>query len=566
MYTVHHIGIIGSALRGGGRARVLRVIAVLLVLCVLLTSWVRAADVPIIVERYTAPIDADQLADLLHGDFDTSLRAEPDASIVSAQRGSTWYRVRLVSDWVSPRQPALLISAANSITAHVYAPPDYNGAEFDLQDNQSTWRRIRHALTVPLSTGWRAAAPIYLRVDSSVAATHTLRVTDLRQAQEHELDQAHYDVIWPVAQLSLLLAALLTLRPLGDRLLWPYLGQTLSLTLLLALQAGIGFAYWPTSLLDPLGVRANGFLASFAMVFAVLFTHAFLDLPRRAPRLAQWVKFAVGLFLAFAVLCALPPIFPDGLLLRSLGVLVLITTLLIWGSGWLAWWRGQRGAGWFIAAWAPAFVVMLLNAAHLLLEQARSAILIGAQPVVLTVATLGLLHVLAKRMTRCRFDPQCAVEMRERDVLTGALNRGATIAGLRGAFVVARHAKRALSVIVIELDARLQAQATAQGRSAEDLGLHSLMGCLIEELRDSDSVGRMSEGRLLAILPGASETQARGLAARVAARVASCELHFGGMLQKSAAAFGVATLGQDMLTPDELLVRADAELQSVQLA
>lgn len=564
LYTLHDFAFSNGQRKI--RSAVLAAVALLLVLGLLVTSWVRAAAVPILVERYTADIDPDQLASLLHGDFDTTLKIEPDAAMVSSQRGTSWYRVRLVNDWVSPRQPALMISAANAITVHAYSPPDYIGAEYGLHDSESAWRRIRHALVVPLGLGWRATTPVYLRVDSSVSAVHAFSVNDLHHAQELELDQAHFDVIWPVAQFTLLLAALLTLRPLGDRLLWPYLGQTLGLTVLLALQAGIGFAYWPTSLLDPLGVRANGFMASLVMVFAIVFARTFLDLPRRAPRLAQAGSVAIGLLLVFALLCALPPIFPDGLLLRCLGALALVISLLVWGSGWFAGWRGQRGAGGFIIAWAPTFLVMLFNAAHLILEAPRPAQLIAAQPVVLTIASLGLLYVLATRMTRCRFDPQCAVEMRERDLLTGALNRSATVAALRGAFVGARYAKRSLSVIVVEPDSRLLTLAAAQGRSATDMCLHSLMGCLGEELRDADSVGRVGDERLLAVLPGASEAQARALAARVAARATSCSLHWGGMQQRLAAVFGVATLAQEMLTPDELLAHADTALQAAQTA
>lgn len=515
----------------------------------------RAAGVPIIVERYDAEIGSHDAAAVLHGDFDDRLRPESAAAVTPPHRDTTWYRVRLADDWLSPHEPALVISEASDIVVRVYAPPEYADAEYSVYRSDGSRERARHVLIVPLMNGWRAAMPLYLRVDSATATTHELSVTDMATAQEAELTQARFDIVWPIAQLALLLAGLAVLRPWRRRVHLFFFGQTLGIAVATMYKSGVGFEYWPMSLFAPLGIKANAFAVAVTMTFALGFTRKFLDLPRRAPRLAMANIVAAILFELFAVACVLPLPWPDWLLMTTLATMMLFGMSLIWLGGVMSWLRGQRSATYFLIGWTPVAVAMMARTFALILQVPSPMWLITIMPALLAVLTLVLLHALAPR---ARGSFAAAAGGRECDALTGALARSATFAHLREAFVEARSRRRPLSILSIETSATLRERAQPHGRGAVDACLQAVMNCLAEELRNEDVVGRHGDDRLLVILPGIDLAGAQLIAQRVARRVGEYAVHIGGECVAVAIDVGAASLDDGMVTPDALIARADA--------
>ncbi len=515
----------------------------------------RAAGVPIIVERYDADIGSRDAAAVLHGDFDDRLRPESAAAVTPPHRDTTWYRVRLADDWLSPHEPALVISEASDVVVRVYAPPDYVDAEYSVYRSDGSRERARHVLIVPLMNGWRAAMPLYLRVDSSTATTHELTVTDMAAAQEAELAQARFDIVWPIAQFALLLAALAVLRPWRRRVNLFFFGQTFGIAVATMYKSGVGFEYWPLSLLAPLGIKANALAVAAAMTFALGFTREFLELPRRAPALAIANVAAAIFFELFAIACVLPLPWPDWLLMTTLATMMLFGMSLIWFGGVMSWLRGQRSARYFIIGWTPVTLAMIVRSLSMILQIPSPTWLVTILPALLVALTLVLLHALTPRV---RGSFAAAADERECDALTGALARSATFAHLREAFVEARSRRRPLSILSIETSATLRERALPHGRGAVDACLQAVMACLAEELRSDDVVGRHGDDRLLVILPGIDLAGAQSIAQRVTRRVGEYAVHIGGECVAVAIDVGAASLDDDMVTPDALIARADA--------
>jgi len=516
-----------------------------------------ADGVALIVERYDAAIGPGEAAAVIRGDFDDHLQPESAATVTPSHRDTTWYRVRLAGDWLSPHEPALMISEANDTVVHAYAPPDYAGAEYSVYRPDGSLGRARHMLIVPLMGGWRATTPVYLRLDSATAIVHELTVTDMATAEEAELAQARFDIVWPVGQLALLLAALVVLRPWRQRMHLLFFGQTLGIAVATLYKSGVGFEYWPLSLLASLGIKANALAVAATTAIALAFASDFLDLPRRAPMLARAGLIAMVMFLLFVVACTLPLPWPGWVVISLLAVMLLASLGLLWSGGIVAWLRGQRGAGLFVLAWAPAALFMLMRTVCVIAQIPSPTWLLEMVPPLFSLFTLVLLHALALRMGSGQL-PVEAEDALERDALTGALTRSATFSRLREAFVDARSQHRSLSMLSIETAAALRERAMPHGRGAVDACLHAIMACLTEELRGEDVVGRHGDDRLLVILPGVDRAGAKSLAQRVARRIAECVVRIGSERAAVAADIGVASLDDDVLTPDMLITRADA--------
>ena len=516
-----------------------------------------AAGVPIVVERYDAAIGPGGADAVMRGDFDDRLQAEAVDSVTPSHRSTTWYRVRLVDDWLSPHEPALVISEASDVVVRAYAPPDYAGAEYSVYHTGGSRGRARHVLIVPLMNGWRAATPLYLRVDSATATAHELTVTDMATAQEAELAQARYDIVWPIAEIVLLLAALVVLRPWRQRTHLLFFGQTFGIALATLYKSGVGFEYWPLSLLAPLGIKANALAVAAATALALAFATAFLDLRRRVPALARANTIGAVLFVLFFIACALPLPWPDWLLISTLATVLLFGMGLILSSGIVAWSRGQRGAAAFTCGWAPAALIMIVRTLCLMAQIPSPSWLVTAMPALFAVLTLMLLYALAPHAHN-PFAQGAAADARECDALTGALSRSATFAHVRQAFVDARSRRRPLSILSIETAPTLRERALPHGRGAVDACLQAIMGCLAEELRGEDIVGRHGDDRLLVILPGIDLAGAQPIVQRVARRIGECTVRFGSECVSVAADVGVASLNADILSPDTLIACADA--------
>ena len=518
------------------------------------------AGEPIVVERFAAPLDEHDLAALQRGALTVPVQRETPAAVTPPAGRTTWYRLQLVREWVSPREPVLVITQANDIRVRVYGPSSQGDAEYSIYGSDGSSVRTRRLLVVPLPQGWNGAEPLYLRVDAATATTHALIVTDRQAAHEAELVQARMDVAWPVLQLVLLLAGLMVLRPRSNRLGALYLGLTASIALATACKSGLAFEYWPTTLLAPLGLRANALAATAVGVFTLALATAWLELPRWAPRLARLVVGYGGVLVVFLVVCVLP--LPDAWLIRVTSVLVGVALSLSWLAGVLAWRRRRHGAAPFVLAWSPALVVLLLRMLQLLTGTAQPPALGMWQSVALTVATLAMLHLLAQRVPRAPIVDPGSETMRERDVLTGALSRSSGFARLRASFLSARSRRWPLAVLSCDLGAFLRQRANGCARSEIDACLCEITATLRAHLRRGDAIVRCGDDRMVAILPKVDRAAADDLARRIARQIDAAALDLGGVPLGRALALGVACIDDGTHAPEDLLDRALAAGQA----
>lgn len=526
---------------------------------VAVASLADAAGVPIVVERYEAAIGDAQLPQLLRGEFDDHLVAESPEKITPSHHGTTWYRLRLVRDWISPHAPVLAISDANDMIVRAYVPPDYAGAEYSIYHADNARGFARRILVVSLPSAWRSGTPVYLRIDSATAVEHEFVVTDTAAAQDEELAQMRRDTVWPVVQIALLLAALMFFNPLRDRTGALFLAQTFCIALATSYKSGLGFEYWPFNLLAPLGIRANALAADCVMMLALAFARRFLDLARHAPLLGRASFALTAVLAAFAAACILPVPLPNWLLMSLLAPVMWASMALLVACGIVCWRCGQRGAAMFVLAWTPITLVFSVRAAGLILQTASPTVLGGLQSLAFLVVSLGLLRALALRMVGGPLARHSRAGVHDRDALTGAFNRSATFAHLRSEFVDARSKRRPLSVLSIEIDRELRERVGKHGRGAIDECMCAAMGPLIEELRGNDAIGRYGDDHFLVTLRGVDVDDARMIAQRIARRVGEVSVHVAGEAVRLKIHVGVAALGGDMMTPDALVSRAAAD-------
>ncbi len=514
-----------------------------------------AGDVPIVVERYDALIPEGDVAAVLRGRFDEHLRAQMPGQVKPVPGRATWYRLRLVDEWLSPHEPVLVISDANDLTVHAFEPPDYAGAEYSVYRTDSAQGHARRVLVIPLPHGLQADAPILLRMDASTAVAHEMRVTDMESAQEQELTQARIDLTWPVLHMALLLAALVCLRVNRPRPWLLFMALMASIVLASAYKSGLGFEFWPSNLLAPLGIKANILTAMLVIIFALALTHELLELPHCAPRLAQACKVFMMPLALVAGACVLP--LPAIYLLDAASLLLLLSMLLLWASGVVCWRRGQQGAAVFTLAWTPAVAIMTMRTVDLLAKMPTSPVFGWIQGISFAFASLGMLYLLTNARTgharRCLGDR----ESHECDTLTGTLTRSATFGHLRTQFLEARLRRHALSIVFVELDPVVCARARPHGRSALDACLCALLPPIGAELRHNDVVGRYGDDCFLIVLPGADAVVAHGIAERIVRRVADLSVRCAADSLSLAVHVGTAAQDESMTTPDALIARID---------
>lgn len=147
-----------------------------------------------------------------------------------------------------------------------------------------------------------------------------------------------------------------------------------------------------------------------------------------------------------------------------------------------------------------------------------------------------------------------------RDGLTGVTSRATALQQLEIQFELARRHRRALSVILADLDhlGRLNA---AHGVEAGDGVIRAFGGHLLRRLRGSDPCGRIGGQAFLAVLPETASAQALGAADDLRIALADHWVALpDGRLVQGTCSLGVADLKDGDPDCGALLARADAAL------
>jgi len=529
--------------------------AVLVLLAALHALAACAEDVPILIDR----LDGDAgIEAVLGGELDERFVAEDYAAVTPSRRGPVWYRIRLAHDWEATAPPVLSIADPQGLSLQTWLPPAYERVARDIYGTHPNHEFTRHALVVVLPRELRAHEAFYLRVDRGIATPRRVAVRPIAEARARDLVDARLDVLFPAIQLATLLVMLSFFVVLRDRVYAYFVGQMLFIVLFEFYQYGLGHEVPPFDLLARLGERASWLMASLAAALAIDFARQFLGLGHIAARLDR-VLAALRWPLAALACLALLPFAHGWWVIDVLALVLLLVAPLLLAAGLVAWQQGGHRGGYYLCAWVPGLLCVIVRAVQLSLDWPQPPWLEFAMPAAFAYASVVLAFGLADHIVSVRHERDVAHRLAEYDGLTGVLNRRAILARLRAAFLAARDRGRPLAVLFVDLD-HFKRINDSFGHRAGDQCLRAVIAPIASELRQGDALGRYGGEEFIAVLPGAGIASAEGVAERIRRRVERLPLMVSGTRVGLTISIGVATIDAQTATADELIEHADAAL------
>ena len=146
----------------------------------------------------------------------------------------------------------------------------------------------------------------------------------------------------------------------------------------------------------------------------------------------------------------------------------------------------------------------------------------------------------------------------DRDPLLPVLNRRAFVRELGRALAFVQRYGGEAALIYLDLDG-LKTINDAQGHAAGDAALAAVAATLVDQVRESDVVGRMGGDEFAVLLARAPAAEAQAKAASLAHAVAEAPLVFEGRALPLSVSVGVRPL-DPAATAAELLAQADAAM------
>ncbi|MGN6520199.1 MAG: sensor domain-containing diguanylate cyclase [Dokdonella sp.] len=528
---------------------------------VLLCSGIGAAahEAPMHVERREPDLPRSSAARIVAGAEEARFVAESYAAITPSREHGQWYRIRLASDWMDARPPVLTISDPQGLAVVAYLPPAYAGVERSVYRADGGGEFTRHAISIVLPDDLRADQPVYLWIDPASSVPRRLMISDMAQARTRDIVNARLDILFPAIQLATLLVMLSFFIVLRERMYAYFVGQMLFIVLFEFYEFGVGFEYPPLAWLAPFGIRATWLMSLLAAMLSIDFTRQFLDLAHAAPRIDRVLARASWPLLALALIVLAPWTGPAGWLEDVLAFAFLLLAPLLLVSGLAAWQQGGHRGGYYLCAWVPGLLFVIVRSLQLALHWPEPVWLEFALPAAFAFAGIVLAFGLADHIVSIRDERDLAHRLAEHDMLTGVLNRRAILARLRSAFLAAREKERPLAVLFLDLD-HFKRVNDSYGHRAGDQCLRAVIAPIATELRQGDALGRYGGEEFLVVLPGATVANAEGVAERIRRRVEEMPMLISGTRVGLTLSIGVAVLEPEVLTPDDLIERADAAL------
>jgi diguanylate cyclase (GGDEF)-like protein len=151
-------------------------------------------------------------------------------------------------------------------------------------------------------------------------------------------------------------------------------------------------------------------------------------------------------------------------------------------------------------------------------------------------------------------------ELASTDALTGLPNRRQFMLQLEGEIErVRRGSTREACVLMLDLD-HFKRVNDRHGHAMGDSLLRHFAHLLRDELRTTDTAGRMGGEEFAVILPGSNLMAAQTFAQRLCDRLAAEPLAVGPARVEATVSIGIAAIAASDATPDAVLLRADEAL------
>jgi diguanylate cyclase (GGDEF)-like protein len=522
-------------------------------------SAIAAGPVPIVVDRLDRSDAETTAAHVVAGSFDGEFAAQSYVAITPSRDHSVWYRLRLSHDWSATHSPLLGILDPQGLQVDVYIPPAYADTTSNMYTDQPEIGFSRHALAILLPATLKANMPIYLRVGPGRALPHRIEIQDLASARVADLAHARLDVLFPAIQLASLLVMLAFFLALRESMYGYFVGHVFFVVLYELYEFGLGYELPPFNLLAPLKERPTWLMAAIAAILLCQFSRRFLDLRHGAPRIDRAIA-ALGWPLALLGVCAaIPALSPGNWVEDALLLIFLLTAPLLLGAAVLTWHHGSRRGGFYLFAWIPGLLFVIVRVLQMVLQWPLPSWLEFALPAAFAFASIALAFGLAEHTLAIRHERDVAHRLAEHDVLTGALNRRAIQASARAAFRHARETGEPLALLFLDLD-HFKNVNDSYGHRIGDRCLRAVMAPITSELRRDDALGRYGGEEFLIVLPRTTADDAEVIAERIRSRVQEVPMHVSGTRIGLTVSVGVAAIDTDVLTVEDLIECADAAL------
>ena len=531
-----------------------------LVLLLLVCAWPVAAStgVPLVLQELQVPqgygVDVD-VDTLRSGDFE-GVPVRPESPWVHAgRRGEvSWWRITTVAPLSVDSRPQLVLRSPFLNRVQAWVPGSEAPSRHALYGPDADPAHSHRALVIDLPEGIPAGTAVWLRVEAGSSMKMPVAIEPLDQVRRADLAYVAWrSFVFAVLLVLALLAFVFRVGTGESSFAW--FGAMLCFAILYLMAFGGDARLLPGAAVVFDWSRANVILGGLGVVCSNLFQRAYLDLPRKLPRLDRllWVGTALagtcGVGAVFVIL-------PGQVLIGNAG-LILSAFLLLAGSTTLAL-RGDRAGRVVMASWLPLMVFTTLVASELM--GLWSGPLWLAEGLAGSFALAGLLLAigLADKLLELRRDRDHASARAFTDDLTGLFNRAGVDAELRRKLQEAAERGVAMSIAYVDID-NFKPINDEHGHGVGDQCLRVVSQRIRNQLRGEDIIGRYGGDEFLAVLPATKLADALAIADRMLASVTRRPLTIGSLRLDASLSVGVAEFGPGD-TAESLIERADAAL------
>lgn len=470
---------------------------------------------------------------------------------------AAWYKLQLAADWRGASRPLLAIEGSTRAQVTVYLPPDYRPRTETVYDAALDPRFSHHAVVWPLPPDLHAGQPIYLALGNP-GQTQPIRVSvaDSDSYRARDLWFVRASTFFTSVQFAMVLVIGCFWVVLRDRMFLYFVVYVAAQVVYAMTASGELFAMPGAGLLTPLGYHTGQSMATLAAAFSIWFILAFADLPRYTPWLAKALGAVRWPLFALAAIVWMPWLQPDGWLPNTVNLLLLVSTLIALGAGWLAWRRGSRQAGFFLLSWVPLLALTVARVVQLVAGWPLPAWLEYGFPASMAYAAVIITVGLADRTLQARQERDRATQLAQFDPLTGVFNRRAILDRLHNAWHSTSGEPRPLAVLFLDLDHFKQIN-DSRGHAAGDACLRAVAQAIRDELGDADRMSRYGGEEFLVMLVGDNALAAAAVAERIVARAAALRVPMGDNPIALTVSIGVAVRDASMASVETLVECAD---------
>jgi diguanylate cyclase (GGDEF)-like protein len=412
-----------------------------------------------------------------------------------------------------------------------------------------------------LPDGLAAGQSVYLRIATREDGADSLRFSLGTLSTTLARGAAHSRMIALAvgALTAMALGSLLIWFILSDKLFILYTAMFLLEAVYLVFFSGEGFDWPVLSQARLIGAYMWNVPVALSGAVASLFIREIADLKHSSPHTYRIFGWLAWVFVALTFSNAAHLIGLDDIVV-AVGNLVFvgsaIFTLVV---AFLAWWRGNRAAGWFLIAWGMLETCAIITAVRLLVDNAEHSewLLYYGLPMSMVAAAILVALGVADRLREQRAALSEAEKRAQTDALTGVLNRRSLIERLDAACLRARARALPIALLFIDLD-HFKEINDSYGHAAGDACLSAIIPPIQAELRQSDVIGRYGGEEFVVILSSADIAAAHPIAERIRSRVSEVRIEGFGAPIRLTCSIGVATSDTLGVWGEHLIAQADA--------